>query len=124
MHGVKVAQLRRGRPGTVATCVGLLSGRRPGEELFQVAGEQFALGQVLVGGAEHRVSALTTLGEDLGERRLAVSSVHAVEGGLLPPFLGSRLAGHRIRIRFDVVVLKRKKDRGFVLYERDPLYAI
>lgn len=110
MHGVEVAQPPCGRPGSVAGCVGLLSGRRPGEEPFQVAGEQLAPGRVLVGrlvgGAEHRVSALAALGEDLGERRLAVPSVHAIEGGLLPALLGSRLAGRRIRIRFDVVVLK------------------
>lgn len=93
MHGVEVMQLPCRWPGSLAAGLGLVSGWRPGQEPFQVAGEQFAPGWVLVGGlvggAEPRVSALAALGEDLGERRLAVPSVNAVEGGLLPARLGS-----------------------------------
>lgn len=112
MHRVEVVQLPCRWPRSIAACVGLLSGLRLTEEPFQVAGEQFAGGRFLLGGlvgsTEHWVSALTALGEDLGERRLAVSSVHAVEGGLLPALLGSRLAGRHIGIRLDVIILERQ----------------
>lgn len=67
-----------------------LSARHLSKKPFQLAGEQFAPSRVAVGVscAELWVSALSTLGEDFGDWRLAVSFVKAVESGLLPALLG------------------------------------
>lgn len=112
MHVVEVTQLPCRWPSSVVACLEVLHGWRPSKEAFQVAGEQFAPCRVLVGGAKHRVSALAALGEDLGERRLAIPPVNAVEGGLLPAMLGSGLAGRHKRFMLDGVILG-KKDKIF-----------
>lgn len=82
----------------------LLAGRS--QEAVQLFGGQLVSSRVLV--AEQRVSALTGLGEDFGERRVPVASVQAVEGGLLPAWLRFGLARLRRKVRLEVVILRQK----------------
>lgn len=83
----------------------LLAGR--GQEPVQLFGGQLVSSRLLV--AEQRVAALARLGEDLGERRLPVASVQAVEGGLLPARLQFGPARLRREVRLEVVLLRHRK---------------
>lgn len=82
----------------------LLAGR--GQQPVQFWGQLVAC-RVLV--VEQRVSALTGLGKDFGERRLPVASVQAVEGGLLPARLYFGLARLGQEVRTEVLILRRRK---------------
>ena len=77
-------------PRSLATWSALLSAWCLGEKPFQLAGQQFAPSRVpvRVSCTEQRVSALSSLGEDFGDWRLAISFMNAVESGLLPALLG------------------------------------
>lgn len=68
----------------------LLSARYIGKKLLQMAFEQFATSWVLVGVGctELGVPALSALGEDFGDWRLAISFLMAVDSCLLPALLG------------------------------------
>ena len=72
-----------------------------------MAGEQLAPSWVLVGEGctELGVPALSTLCEDLGDRRMLGSFLQAVESGLLPALLGFGPAGLQRTIRLDVFIL-------------------
>lgn len=84
-----------------------------GQEPVQLLGGQLVSSRVLV--AEQRVSAIPSLGEDLGERRVPVAPVQAVEGGLLPARLQLGLAQLRRKGRLEVVTLPGEK--AFALAE-------
>lgn len=78
---------------------------------LQLFGRQPVSSRVLVG--ERRVSAFAGLGEDFGERRLAVASVEAVEGRLLPARLRFGPVRIKRRIGLEVALLGHRKDVCF-----------
>ena len=72
-----------------------------------MVGKEFSSVWVLdgVGFAQLGMSALSTLGNDFGDWRLASSFLKAVDGGLLPALFGFWLAGLRWAIILDVFIL-------------------
>lgn len=90
----EVVELPSGPRGLAARGT-LLSAWHLGKELLQMAVEQLAASWVPVGvgWTELGVSALSALGEDFCDWRLASPLLMAVDGGLLPPRLGLQSAG-------------------------------
>ena len=86
---VEVVQFSFG-PCSLAIWGALLSARYRCKKPFQLTRKQFAPSWVLVrvGWTELWVPALSTLGEDFGDGRFAVSIMNAVDCGLLPALLG------------------------------------